>query len=74
MVCLDWRGRGRGRAGAAESIVSNGDVVFSAGYGLADIDSQTIVTPQTGFYTAPTAKLFTAAAVLQLVVAGKLDL
>lgn len=60
--------------GAAVSVVSHGKVVFSAGYGLADIDSRSPVTPKTGFYAASTAKLFTAAAVLQLVDAGKLDL
>lgn len=60
--------------GAAVTIVSRGEVVHSKGYGYADLDSKTEVDPDTAFYTASTAKLFTAAAVLQLEERGKLDL
>lgn len=61
--------------GAAVSIVADGKEIFSAGYGVTDIESNTPVDPTTtGFYSASTAKLFTAAAVLQLVDQGKLDL
>lgn len=61
--------------GAAVSIVAGGQEIFSAGYGVTDAESNTPVDPATtGFYSASTAKLFTAAAVLQLVDQGKLDL
>ncbi|WP_052304953.1 serine hydrolase domain-containing protein [Stackebrandtia nassauensis] len=61
--------------GAAVSIVSGGEEIYSQGYGYADIDDKTPVDPDTtGFYAASTAKLFTAAAVLQLEAKGKLDL
>ncbi|MEV0644020.1 serine hydrolase domain-containing protein [Phytomonospora sp. NPDC050363] len=61
--------------GAAVVIVAGGEVVHTAGYGLADIASGTPFDPATtGFYTASTAKLFTAAAVLQLADRGLLDL
>lgn len=61
--------------GAAVSIVSGDKELYAAGYGVADVDSRAPVDPKTtGFYAASTAKLFTAAAVLQLADAGKLDL
>ncbi|GIG64516.1 serine hydrolase domain-containing protein [Phytomonospora endophytica] len=61
--------------GAAVTIVAGGQVAYTAGYGLADIAAGAPVDPATtGFYTASTAKLFTAAAVLQLADQGRLDL
>lgn len=61
--------------GAAVSIVSGGEVLHSKGYGYADLESETPVDPaSTGFYAASTAKLFTAAAVLQLEASGDVDL
>lgn len=61
--------------GAIVTVVAGGETVFSKGYGVADVDSSAPMDPEeTGFYTASEAKLFTAAAALQLVEAGKLDL
>lgn len=61
--------------GGAVTIVAGGQVAYTAGYGLADIAAGASVDPATtGFYTASTAKLFTAAAVLQLADKGLLDL
>ncbi|MGH8881600.1 MAG: serine hydrolase domain-containing protein, partial [Stackebrandtia sp.] len=61
--------------GAAVSIVAGGEEVYSRGYGLADVEAKTPVDARTtGFFTSSMAKLFTAAAVLQLERQDKLDL
>ena len=61
--------------GAAVLAVRDGAVLFSKGYGLADLEDQRPVDPATTvFRVASISKLFTATAVMQLVEAGKLDL
>jgi CubicO group peptidase (beta-lactamase class C family) len=61
--------------GAAVTIVSHGRVVYSHGYGYADLARKTPVdADRTAFYTASTAKLFTTAAALQLAADGELDM
>jgi CubicO group peptidase (beta-lactamase class C family) len=61
--------------GAAFVLVKDGKVVFSKGYGYADLKKQTPVVPgQTVFRVGSVSKVFTATAVMQLVEGGKLDL
>lgn len=61
--------------GAAFVLVKDDKVVFSKGYGYADLKKQTPVVPgQTVFRAGSVSKVFTATAVLQLVESGKLDL
>ncbi|MEO3891701.1 serine hydrolase domain-containing protein [Nonomuraea sp. B5E05] len=61
--------------GAAVVVVSGGRTVLAKGYGVADVATRRPVDPRrTGFFTGSLAKLFTAAAALQLVDDGKLDL
>ncbi|MEV0231878.1 serine hydrolase [Nonomuraea sp. NPDC050786] len=61
--------------GAAVSVVSGGRQVFAKGYGYADLARRVPVdAARTGFFTASTAKTFTAIAALQLVEQGRLDL
>lgn len=61
--------------GAAVSVVAGGETVYSGGFGLADIASQTPVDPErTGFLIGSQTKLFTAQAALRLVAEGALDL
>jgi len=61
--------------GATVSVVSAGKKVFSAGYGLADVEDRTPFDPGTSLVRiASVTKLFTATAVMQLVQQGKLDL
>ena len=61
--------------GAAFVLVKDGKVVFSKGYGYADLAKRVPVVPeQTVFRVASISKVFTAAAALQLVERGKLDL
>jgi CubicO group peptidase (beta-lactamase class C family) len=61
--------------GAAFTLVRNGRVIFSKGYGSANLEKQTPVIPKrTVFRVASVSKVFTAAAVMQLVESGKLKL
>ncbi|HET7100758.1 MAG TPA: serine hydrolase domain-containing protein, partial [Terriglobia bacterium] len=61
--------------GAAFVLVKDGKVIFTKGYGYADLKNQTPVVPdQTVFRVASVSKVFTATAVMQLAESGKLDL
>lgn len=56
-------------------VVDREAVIFSEGYGLADLDQQTPVRPElTTFPVASVSKLLTTTAVMQLVERGKIDL
>ena len=62
-------------AGAVVAVVSGDKVVFSKGYGYADIENRRKVDPEkTMFRIASISKLFTWTAVMQQVEEGKLDL
>ncbi len=62
-------------AGAAVSVVKDGELFFAKGYGDADLENHIPVDPeQTNFRIGSLAKLFTWTAVMQLVEEGKLDL
>ncbi|TDQ36771.1 serine hydrolase [Aureibacillus halotolerans] len=61
--------------GAAVSIVKDGEVLTEESHGLANIDANEGIDPEkTLFRVASVSKVFTAAAVLQLVEDGKIDL
>lgn len=60
--------------GAALLVVRNGEPVVRKGYGLADLDARTPITPATNFRLASVSKQFTAAAVLLLAGRGALSL
>lgn len=60
--------------GAAIAVVKDGQIVFSKGYGYADIDRSILVEPETTIFEwASISKLFTWTAVMQLVEEGRLD-
>jgi CubicO group peptidase (beta-lactamase class C family) len=62
-------------AGAAVSVVKDGELFFAKGYGSADLERGIPVDPeQTIFRIGSVGKLFTWTAVMQLVEQGKLDL
>lgn len=62
-------------AGAVIVVVKNGSVLFSKGYGFADVKKRTPVSPGgTLFRPGSISKTFTWTAVMQLVEKGKLDL
>lgn len=55
-------------------VVRNGAIVKAAGYGLANVEHNVPVTPETVFQSGSLGKQFTAAAVMLLVEEGKLAL
>lgn len=59
--------------GMAVAVVSGDRMVWARGYGLANLDRQTPVTPSTVFGTASITKSLTAAAIFQLEEAGLLN-
>jgi CubicO group peptidase (beta-lactamase class C family) len=62
-------------AGAAISVVKDGELFFAKGYGDADLDNKIPVDPeQTILRIGSVGKLFTWTAVMQLAEQGKLDL
>lgn len=62
-------------AGAVAAVVVGDKVLFAKGYGYADVEQRRKVDPETTqFRIASVSKLFTWAAVMQLVEQGKLDL
>jgi CubicO group peptidase (beta-lactamase class C family) len=60
--------------GLALAVVSGGNVVHSVGYGLADLDRKSPITPDTIFHLASCGKQFTALGIMMLVEQGKLRL
>lgn len=65
----------KGIAGMAVTVVHEGDLVFSKGYGYADIETGRTVDPaHTIFRIGSVSKLFTWTAVMQLVEEGLIDL
>lgn len=64
----------RGVPGMSVAVLSGQDVVFLRGYGWANRERQTPVTPMTMFSIGSIEKEFTAAAVMRLVERGRLRL
>lgn len=60
--------------GAAVAIVKDGKVVFQKGYGMADLDHDIPITPQTVFNIASVSKQFTAFAIYLLASEGRISL
>jgi D-alanyl-D-alanine carboxypeptidase len=60
--------------GIAVGVVADQDLIWAKGFGVADIDKKTPMTPQTKFRMASHSKLFTATAVMQLREQGKVRL
>jgi CubicO group peptidase (beta-lactamase class C family) len=59
--------------GAAVMVIRNGIVVHSKGYGYADLDKATPITPASTFRLGSVSKQFTAMAIAILADNGKLD-
>ncbi len=60
--------------GASLLVMQGGKIVKAAGYGLADLERQVPVKPETIFQSGSVGKQFTALAVMMLVEDGKLAL
>jgi len=64
----------RGLPGIVVGVVSDQELVWSAGFGYADTDAKRPMTPATRFRMASHSKLFTATAIMQLREQGKVRL
>ena len=60
--------------GLSLSVMAAGKLLYSKGFGLANIEANAAATPQTGFRVASITKQFTAAAILLLAEGGLLTL
>lgn len=60
--------------GVSLAIVKNGKLIYAKGYGLANVELQVPVKPETVFQSGSVGKQFTATAVMMLVEAGKINL
>ncbi|MDQ1832136.1 serine hydrolase domain-containing protein [Massilia scottii] len=60
--------------GASIAVIKDGRVIKEAGYGMANLEHQVAVTPDTVFQSGSAGKQFTAALVLLLAEDGKLRL
>ncbi|MGZ3464136.1 MAG: serine hydrolase domain-containing protein [Gemmatimonadaceae bacterium] len=60
--------------GLSIAVIKEGKIVKEAGYGLADVETNTPATPQTVYKAASLSKQFIGAAIMLLVQDGKLQL
>ncbi len=63
-----------GSPGCALAVLRDGQVIYAKGYGLASVELNAPITPQTVFDIGSTSKQFTAASVLLLEQLGKLSI
>ncbi len=63
-----------GEAGAAAAVFHQGKVLYQKGFGIANLENDVKVTPQSVFETGAVAMHFTATAILLLESEGKLSL
>jgi CubicO group peptidase (beta-lactamase class C family) len=68
------RWRGTNSPGCAVGVTRGGRIVLERGYGMANLETATPITPGTIFHAASLAKQVTAMAVMLLVQDGKLSL
>ncbi len=60
--------------GIAVSVMNDQDMIFSRGYGMADVEKKISMQPETIFSICSISKLFTSVAIMQLWEQGKLRL
>jgi CubicO group peptidase (beta-lactamase class C family) len=63
-----------GAPGCALGVYSEGKIIYAKGYGLANLEENVPITPQTVFDIGSTSKQFTAASILLLQEQGKLSI
>ncbi|MBX3102790.1 MAG: beta-lactamase family protein [Bacteroidetes bacterium] len=63
-----------GIPGMSGAIIFNDQIVWTRGFGYADLEREIPVTAETPFHVASITKTFAAAAVMQLVAQGKVQL
>src|SRR5690348_3934920 len=62
-----------GSPGCALAVARDGKTIYEKGYGLANLEENVSITPQTVFDIGSTSKQFTAASILLLEKQGKLS-
>ncbi len=60
--------------GMVVAVIRDGETIFQRGYGMANLEHDVPISPDTVFYIASTSKQFTAACVALLVRQGKISL
>jgi CubicO group peptidase (beta-lactamase class C family) len=60
--------------GVSLALITNGQILLAKGYGLANVELQVPVKPESIFQSGSVGKQFTATAVMMLVEAGKIHL
>ncbi len=60
--------------GCALAIIKDGKIIYKKGYGIADLEHDIPITPETVFYIGSTSKQFVAMCLLLLEEQGKLSL
>jgi CubicO group peptidase (beta-lactamase class C family) len=60
--------------GCAVGVMRDGQLAFAKGYGMADLEHDTPITPATRFYIASLSKQFTAMSIVLLAQEGRLSL
>ena len=60
--------------GCALGIYQDGRIVYKHGYGMANLNDDVTITPETVFHVASMSKQFTAASILLLQQEGKLSI
>jgi serine beta-lactamase-like protein LACTB len=63
-----------GSPGLSAAVAVDGRIVWAEGFGLADVENQVPVSPESRFRLGSISKLITVAAAARLVESGKLDL
>lgn len=64
----------RSSPGAAVAVLKNGEIVISRGYGMANLEYEIPITPETIFHVASVSKQFTAFAIAALADQGLISL
>ena len=60
--------------GMSIALVDNQKVIWQKGFGYADLENEILATPETIYRAGSIAKVFTAAAAMQLAEQGKIDI
>lgn len=71
---MDQSARSKLTPGATAAVVFGQDLIWSHGFGFADLETRRPATPETTFSICSISKLFTSVAVMDLVEQGKVDL
>ncbi len=60
--------------GVALAVIHDGEIIYTRGYGMADLEHDVPITPDTVFYIGSASKQFTAMCILLLEEEGRLSL